>query len=692
MSVATNLIKRSASNVELNQPEAKKNKADCDLNSEDIAILVLSKFNQPSSQEESISELKNKLVTDYRSKDFSSAYQTCEKILTIEPESTFALQYRAKISSANDENIAALIVLDKLIEKEPENLSFLWQRVKLFAKLEYINDITADLQKILDLDNNFPKALKGIHLLLNVILKDDVQDFDSAFNFNATLLENDPTNLEALDQKLEIFFLKNEEADEFEELLDKISEKNSNWDFLLGAYNSMLNEDIESCLDLASEFEKKEGKKFFSAYLKGKALLKLADFESARTEFAFMCTKYPYGETAIKKLIAISIQQKKYQEALEIINEQPRKYPYDLFMQRSVGICQYFLKNYQEAYTAFEGFIDQLDSLELDFCLQSLLKISQDETWLKTAYFAFQRFPENFKIRLTSLPSSLSRDPFSEHVLTMIDMKEQKMGKVFERLSLTIDKFSNFLPAYIVKGTCLYKQKYFTQSNSCFNDFFSKYLANTVYPSEKKELILKVWERKKVIFRPLLADDFPRFAKFFNVLHTSQTTFNTFHLDEFHKLADNHGILNSCEIMVIQAPHSLKIKAVVQTYTYEDFCNIELIHTAKKYENQGLASLLLNFTIRQALLGGHNRLTLNTSKEGAPLYFSYGFEPVSDKLKNQIEGSLSITEKTEMLFSKTEDEFPTLKLDLRAPDIQERLNKKLENTLSKPFQRIRKLS
>ena len=91
-------------------------------------------------------------------KEYDVAEKWLEKAQKIDPENVDALQTKAGIEVSNEKYDEALIIYNKLIQNQKDNLSLYLLRAAVRIQKKDLNGAEKDIQKILDKINNQPQA------------------------------------------------------------------------------------------------------------------------------------------------------------------------------------------------------------------------------------------------------------------------------------------------------------------------------------------------------------------------------------------------------------------------------------------------------------------------------------------------------------------------------------------------------
>lgn len=669
----------------------------------------------------------------YQQLRFQEAFVDLKQAFQIHPFE-FEIDPRFLINNSLKEgdDEAALNMLNYQLRHHPEDISLFFLRAKLYLRKGEYDLIQNDLVKIESHLSDLSVENQIEYNLLEGELHLQTGNWIGAKYSFKNILTIDPSHLVALEKCLFIISQVKRQEDRVNKYLTKIETyhpKVTIWrDF--AAARSAFRKAIKKSNDYALFIKakqfclqglKNDPENYALRSLQATVSYHLYCHDEAKQVFLKLLKEYPNDAHVLTYLGFIEFDQGHRDSALQYFNqalkideskEEARKKRAEIYFDK---------QEYQSAHDDYQLLIERnFRSLCFNYGY-TLEQLGHLESALDYLYIAFQMDPENKVIRSRIIniskqiarnfsPDKNDQDPIkylkSLYFLSMIDLKNKQFEKAMKNLDLLLSIAPTYFPARYARSVCLSRIGRSDQAMASFScslidhlqalsDFpFSKEKDTPhclkkneiIFLSTEERIMLEAIEKKGVILRPFQFEDIIRIADFYDPL-LEIPFFSIYTLKELNEIASKNNPSN-VEIVSLQVPHSTKIKGCaifnISTSFEEEkkVCFIRAIHIADKYQKMGLGSLLLNYAVHQAIKKECASVKLDSTQDGLPLYFSYGFKPEDlEPVKLQ---------KWEQCDSKGKINFfaghsnVKLKLNIHDPAILENLKQKLQQTLSQP--------
>lgn len=609
----------------------------------------------------------------------------------------------------------ALRMLNYYLQRHPHDIPLLFLRAQLCLQQGVYGLIRKDLANIQKKFDKLSDAEKITYYWIDGEFDLKMGKLKEAKYCFESILDLDPIHLGALEKCLSIVFKKGRTA-KINTYLEKIEQHYphlSVWQDFAAARSrykkglgrpknpQLLVEAEQHCVQGLSKDPKNE----CLLFLHGCVLYNLDRYDEAKLSFLNILKDCPNDSHTLSFLGHIDFKQFNYDSALRYF-DQSLKIDGSKKGTREARARIYLLqKKSQLAYDDLMFLINKGSEDAFIFldCGLALGQLGKLELALDYLFFAIQRLPKDKKIQshllnvsnnlINHYSQNLKQALKSLYCIAMVDLKNKNFSAALQRLNFILHLHPTYFPARYAKGSCLFKMnRHDPEAMNCFSSTLKDHIAGSrsfLSPKEEK-IMLTALEKKGVILRPFQFDDSARFVRFYDNLYSTDPFFSEYNLEKLNKMADIREKSNDThnhEIVSLQVPHSAKVKGCAY-FTFTNFpekklCDIKVIHTADKYQKQGFGSLLLNYAIHRAIKRGCDSISLESTTEGLPLYFSYGFKPNNwepDKLQEWEKWDMQ----EKLKFFPNRD-IIVLTLDLKDPSLLSTLEQKLQKTLSQPF-------
>lgn len=651
---------------------------------------------------------QNKYEEAFR--DLKQAFQAYPFLFEADPE------FMIKESLKQNDDQTALILLRLYLNRFPDDIPFLLIRANLYLKKGILNLVSKDIVELDDKISEMTVDQQKQFFMISGELNLKLGKINDAKNYFKKVLDLDPFHLGALEKCLLIIFKSKNSSTKIYKYLDLIIKQYPHlkeWKDFEAAYNTWKKRSSESQTDQWQEIERicsqglsKNPKNQCLLFLHGIVLHRLNRYDETEKVFVEIIKDYPRDSYSLNFLGGIELCKKNYELSLKYLNQCLQIDDTNKCAKETRALVYLYRKEYRLAQS------DILELLNVGYVNANVLinyahiLIKQDklESALEYLYFAFQLDPKNknsqhFLMNLTSNflaqhTQNYKANLKSLYYRSIIYLKNKRFSDALVNLDSIVKADPAYFPALYAKSVCLFKMGRVVESQNLFSSTLKSHIGFSDSSAiSEEDIMMQSWRKKGVILRPFQIEDVGRFTQFYDDLHSRNPIIAEYSLEELNKMGNILGQRQrqeDYEIVTLQVTHSAKIKgcAYSKFYTHSKkatkICSIELIHVADKYQKKGFGSLLLNYSLHQAIKRGCHETTLQSTEEGRSLYFSYGFTPTnleSDELKKweklDMQGKIA--------YYANQTEAVSLSLDLKNPSVLKILEQKLQKNLDQPY-------